>query len=201
MSQREAMLHRLPLALVLSRILLLTPAMLLLAYYRPIPWAFAVCLAAAFLSDFFDGVIARHLGVATAGLRRLDSLADTVFCLAAVSVVWWLHPTVIRAYAAPLILLLALELLRYALDILKFHREASYHMWSSKLWGLSLFLAFFMLLVVGQAVPWVGLAIILGIVSDVEGLLISLVLPVWRHDVPSLVHAWRIKAHLSADSR
>lgn len=195
------MLHRLPLALVLSRILLLTPAMLLLAYYRPVAWAFAVCLSAAFLSDFFDGVIARRLGVATAGLRRLDSLADTIFCLAAVSAVWWLHPTVIRAYAVPLVILLTLELARYALDLLKFHREASYHMWSSKLWGLSLFLAFFMLLVVGQMVPWVGVAAAIGIVSDTEGLLISLVLPVWRHDVPSLVHAWRIKTHLSADSR
>jgi CDP-diacylglycerol--glycerol-3-phosphate 3-phosphatidyltransferase len=34
---------------------------------------------------------------------------------------------------------------------------------------------------------------LLGIVSDLEGLAVSLVLPEWRHDVPSLVHAWRLR--------
>lgn len=79
-----AILERLPLALVCLRFML-APVVLLLAAYHPEPAAFAVCLAAAFLSDFLDGVIARRLGVATPGLRRLDSCADTAFCLAALA--------------------------------------------------------------------------------------------------------------------
>lgn len=193
-------LNKLPLALVCLRVLL-APVMVALAAYWPASRAFAICLIAAFLSDYFDGVVARRLGVATPGLRRLDSFADTIFCLSALAAVWMLHPTMIQTVALPLTILFALEIGRYILDFFKFHREASYHMWGSKLWGLSLFLAFFMLLGVGQAVPWVAVAVVLGIVSDVEGLCISLVLPVWRHDVPSVVHAWRIKALLSADNR
>ncbi len=71
-----------PLALTLLRALL-APVVLLHGYFGGLPEAFAVCLIAAFLSDYFDGVIARRLGVATPGLRRLDSAADSVFYLAA----------------------------------------------------------------------------------------------------------------------
>ncbi|HXT32481.1 MAG TPA: CDP-alcohol phosphatidyltransferase family protein, partial [Vicinamibacterales bacterium] len=43
----------------------------------------AAVLGAAFLSDVFDGVIARRLGIATAGIRRADTLVDTFFYVAA----------------------------------------------------------------------------------------------------------------------
>lgn len=194
------MLRRLPLALGYLR-LLLAPVLLLLTAYHPAPTAFSICLALALLSDFFDGVIARHLGVATAGLRRLDSFADTVFCASAAVAVWMLHPEMIRERWFSLAILVALEVTRYALDFLKFHREASYHMWSAKLWALALFLAFFAVLVDGRGGLWVEAAILLGIASDLEGIVISLLLPDWRHDVPSLVHAWRIRALPSADDR
>src|SRR6266853_6691870 len=58
---------------------MLAPVMLLLAWYDPRPPAFAVCLTLAFLSDVFDGILARRLNVATPGLRRVDSIADSVF--------------------------------------------------------------------------------------------------------------------------
>lgn len=172
---------------------MLAPTLLFLAVYRPLPWAFALCLALAFLSDYFDGVIARRLGVATEGLRRFDSFADTLFCLSGFIAVWMLRPDAIRELSAWLMALFVLEIGRYILDFFKFGREASYHMWSAKLWAVTLFLAFWMLLVLQRAGPWVTAAVVFGIVSDLEGVLISLVLPAWRHDVPTLVHAWRIR--------
>jgi CDP-diacylglycerol--glycerol-3-phosphate 3-phosphatidyltransferase len=45
-------------------------------------------LVAGFLSDAYDGILARRLGVATESLRRLDSLADTLFYAAALAVAW-----------------------------------------------------------------------------------------------------------------
>jgi hypothetical protein len=44
---------------------------------------------------------------------------------------------------------------------------------------------------VGQ--PFVGITIILGLIAQIEGLLISVALPVWTHDVPTLIHALRIR--------
>lgn len=182
----------LPLALTVLR-LLLAPLVLALAAWQPLPAAFGACLAAALLSDVFDGVLARRLGQASASLRRLDSLADSVFYGACLWAIWRLQPQVLRSHTLPLLLLLGLEALRYAYDWLRFRREASYHTWSAKLWGLLLFLACWWVLVRGADGWPVGAALFIGIAADVEGLLISALLPCWRHDVPTLVHALRLR--------
>jgi len=101
---------------------------------------------------------------------------------------------VIAHHAVSLALLAALEVARYVLDLLKFGREASYHMWSSKLWGLALFAGFLALLVGGDDGVAVTAAIVLGIVADLEGLAISCTLKTWKSDVPSIVHALRLRA-------
>jgi CDP-diacylglycerol--glycerol-3-phosphate 3-phosphatidyltransferase len=184
-----------PLLLTLLRALL-APVMLAIALTSAASAtsaAFAACLVAAFLSDVFDGKIARRLGVATSGLRRLDSIADTVFYVAAAACAWLLHPQAIVSHRGALIALLLLELGRYAFDLHKFGKEASYHMWSSKLWGIFLFLGFFSLLVAGRDGILVSLAIYLGLLADIEGLAISLVLPYWINDVPTLFHALAIR--------
>jgi phosphatidylglycerophosphate synthase len=172
---------------------LLAPVVVLLSLFAPLRLAFAVCLVAAFLSDIFDGVLARRLGIATANLRRLDSVADTLFYAACFFAAWHLYPAAITQHLGALAVLGTLEVMRYALDFLKFRREASYHMWSSKVWGIALFAGFFGLLVVGSSGAVVSCAIYLGILADVEGLLISLVLPRWQADVPTLVHALRAR--------
>jgi CDP-diacylglycerol--glycerol-3-phosphate 3-phosphatidyltransferase len=183
---------RIPLALTGLRAAL-APVMVLLALAWPAPGAFAACLVAAFVSDVFDGVIARRLGVATPGLRRLDSIADSIFYVGALFAAWHLHPSAITAHAAALIALAALEAARYAFDLRKFGKEASYHMWSSKLWGIALFVGFFALLVFGEERWLVPAAIWIGIVADVEGLAISLTLRQWRNDVPTFWHARRLR--------
>ena len=119
-----------------------------------------MCFSVAFSSDIFDGVIARRLNVAPPGLRRLDSITDTAFYVAAIYAIAHLHSDVLLKHALSLCLLVSLEVARYVIDFAKFKREASYHMWSSKLWGLLLFLAFFCVLVVGPTDLPVALAII-----------------------------------------
>jgi len=154
---------------------------------------FCACLIAAFLSDVFDGILARRMGVATPALRRLDSFADSMFYLGATFAVWYLHRDAITTRVGPLVTLAVLELGRYAFDLVKFGREASYHMWSSKAWGIALFACFLSLLAFESDNAFVNAAIWIGIVADVEGLAISALLPGWRSDVPSFVHAWRLR--------
>jgi phosphatidylglycerophosphate synthase len=172
---------------------LLAPVIVLFALFDPDPRAFAACLTLGFLSDIFDGVIARRLGIATPTLRRLDSVADTAFYIAAAVAVWHLHPSVFREHIGVFVLLGVLELIRYAFDFAKFGREASYHMWSSKLWGITLFLAFLAVLGFGYHGPRVALTLYVGIVADLEGLAISGVLTKWQSDIPSIVHALRAR--------
>jgi hypothetical protein len=120
-------------------------------------------------------------------------VADTLFYAACVFAAWHLYPAAITQHVGSLAVLATLEVMRYVLDFLKFRREASYHMWSSKVWGIALFAGFFGLLVLGSSGIVVSCAIYLGLVADIEGLLISLVLPRWQADVPSLVHALRAR--------
>jgi len=171
----------------------LGPLVVLVAYARPSGAAFGACLVFAFLSDIFDGVIARRLDIATPRLRRLDSLADTVFYAGAALAIWHLYPDALRARAGALGVLLALEASRYLVDLARFGREASYHMWSSKLWGLALFAGCCSLLAFGIDSLAVDAAILAGILCDLEGLAISFTLRTWHSDVPSIVHAWRIR--------
>jgi phosphatidylglycerophosphate synthase len=181
-----------PLLLTASRAML-APVMLLLAWFNPRPLAFAACLILAFLSDVFDGILARRLNVATPGLRRLDSIADSVFYVAALLAAWHLHPLELREYLPALVVLAAIEMARYVFDLWKFRREAAYHLWSSKLWGICLFVGFFALLVLGRGGIFVAVPIYVGVLVDLEGLAVSFVLRAWKSDVPSVVHAWRLR--------
>jgi len=173
---------------------LLGPCVIACAYLRPEPTLLVSCVMVAFLSDVLDGMIARRLGIATANLRRLDSIADSIFYLCALWAVWVLHPGIILANAAPLVVLAALEGARYLLDAWKFGREASYHMWSSKAWGIALCTAFVAAFATEEPGVFPLLAIGVGVIADLEGLLISLTLRSWRHDVPTIFHALRIRA-------
>ena len=184
------LLQQVPLALTTLRALL-APVVVALALAWPMPWAFGACLVAAFASDVFDGIVARRLGVATPALRRLDSVADSIFYVAALFAAWHLHAVVLREHAFALLALILLEAARYVFDLRKFGKEASYHMWSSKLWGVALFAGFFALLVFGEDRVAVPAAIWIGILADVEGLAISMTLREWRTDVPTIWHARR----------
>ena len=183
---------RIPLLLTVSRAAL-APLMLLFAWHYPRPAAFGVCLTLAFLSDVFDGILARRLNVATPGLRRLDSIADSVFYVATLLAAWHLHSTDLREYLPALLVLGAVEMARYIFDLWKFRREAAYHLWSSKLWGICLFVGFFSLLVLERGRLSVAIPIYLGILVDLEGLAVSFVLREWKSDVPTIVHAWRLR--------
>ena len=153
----------------------------------------AMCLL-AFGSDYFDGVLARRFGVDSALVRRFDSATDTVFFLCAAWSAWLLHADLLRPFLWMAAGVAGLEVARYVYDLAKFRREAAYHAWSAKAWGLSLFAALVALMGFGQATPWVPLALALGIVADAEGLAISMILAVWTYDVKSVWHAWRIQA-------
>jgi CDP-diacylglycerol--glycerol-3-phosphate 3-phosphatidyltransferase len=184
-------MRQIPLALVILR-LCLAPVLLATALLHPNRTVFAVCLLGALLSDYFDGVIARRLGVATAELRRLDSITDTIFYVCALIAALVTAYAQVRPYFPALIVLLLIEALRYVYDIRKFGKEASYHMWSSKLWGLLLFIGMGSLLVIHRGGWPVALAIFWGIAADLEGLAISMTLRKWQADVPTLWHARRL---------
>ncbi len=188
----RALLLRIPLLLVLFR-LLLAPALvgLALACGPAAGEWLAMLVVLGVLSDVYDGIIARQLGVATATLRRLDSQADLAFWLGALWAGWHLFPAAVLSEWPTLAALLGLELLIYLVAWRRFGREMSTHAWSAKLWGLVLTLALARLLALGVTGWSFDLLLAVGLVAQLDCLAIALLLPAWEHDVPSAWHAWR----------
>ncbi len=184
--------YRLSLGLTLFR-LALAPALVLLARTGTPGVVLALALATGFASDVLDGVVARRAGAVTPMLRRLDSAVDTVFYLGVAYATWHRHPAELRALALPIAIVIGAEALNYAAAYVRFRREASYHARSARLWGLLLFLALFLLLATGRA-TLLPVALAAGMLAQIETLAITLVLPQWRPDVPSVWNARRIRA-------
>ena len=190
---RKRQIHMVvPLAMTTIRIIL-APFILFWAWNGRAGLPYVLCLITAFVTDYFDGVVARKLGVASATVRRYDSAADVIFYVAAFLAVWLVYPEQVRAHWLGLSLVASLEAIRVTIDYLKFRREASYHMWSAKAWNISLFAALTGLMGFGVSGWLFQLPIVVGIITNLEGLAASLLLPKWTHDVPTVFHAYKIR--------
>ncbi len=157
-------------------------------------------IAVGFLSDVYDGILARGWGTETASLRVSDSIADTIFYLGVLVAIILRHWLVLRERIWLLAALLALEALRMAFDWIKFKRMASYHSYAAKLWGVLLATATVALLCFDRWYWLLTVALGWGILCDLEGLLMSALLPRWTHDVKTLRRAIQIRKELLAES-
>ena len=77
------------------------------------------------------------LGDGDASLRLFDSFADTVFYVGVAGALWLREAQVLRGNRHLLAVLGTLEIARYAVDLRKFGKGASYHSYLAKTWGLS----------------------------------------------------------------
>ncbi len=153
-------------------------------------WLCAALLGLGVLSDIFDGIIARRLGVATESLRTWDSRVDVIFWVGAVLGLHLMHPALWPATWPAIAAILALELANHALSFAKFRREASPHHYASKLFGLTLWALLTQLYLTGTPGPLLWLALAVGVVSQLEAAAITLRLTAWRCDVPTV---WSIR--------
>ncbi len=187
------LLHRLPLALIYSRPLLGAVALGLAAARWPHYGAWATALlVAGVLTDVFDGVVARRLGIATERLRRLDSAADQIFWALLVAATWVAFPGFMFENRLKLLAVLGAEGVIYAVSWLRFGKEVATHSYGAKLWVLV------SLLTLGQInyseghagwlfAGWFWLAL----ASRLEIVAILLLLRSWAVDVPTMLHAYR----------
>ena len=185
-------MKKLPLFLTISRVVL-APVSILFVYLDWLGWPYLALLGIAALSDYYDGVLARKYGVATAGLRQFDSIADTIFFVAVLIGMNIAYPQVVHDYLGGIVAVIGLEAFRYVVDYLKFGRGASYHAYSAKIFGFFLLIATVTIMGFGVASPYFTVALLSGIVSEVEGLFISLILPSWRYDIKHVGIAVKIR--------
>lgn len=183
---------RIPWLLIYLRFLLTIPAVVFgYCEFIGLPYILLMSIAAA--SDVYDGKLARRWGVETASLRQWDSIADTVFFLGVLLGIWFSFPAVYTAYKAGILGIIGLEAIRYALDWAKFRRGASYHATSAKIFGVTLLAATLATMGFGIVSPFWEVALTVGIVSELEGLGMSIVLNEWTYNVKHIGIAMKIR--------
>ena len=148
----------------------------------------------AFVSDYFDGVVARALGVVTPALRQADSAVDTIFYLVLAGATWRLHRDVLGRHVLAIAVCLTTLGAWYLLDLVRWRAVAGFHAWSAKLFAAALGLWVVMLYAFGIDGPWLVIACATGTLSHLEGIATSLVLRQHAEDVPTVIHALRLRS-------
>ena len=178
-------MKHLPCALTTLR-LLLGPVALAAALAGLSRWLYLPLLVAGTLSDIFDGILARRLGVATPALRRYDSITDVIYHLFILGAAWLLCRPVITQNWWLLALILLSEAAVVAVCYAKFGTYPATHSWLAKTYGLGL-LAGLIALLVFDAGSWAIVALaILALTTNTEIIAIHLCMKTAPVDVKSI---------------
>ena len=186
------MLRSIPVVLIVCRFLL-GPLLFCDALDGQTGILFGVGLIMALLSDIFDGVIARRVGVATTKLREMDSWVDSWFCLWIAACAWFARRDTVIAFAPLLTVWFVTDQLALAFDWFKYRRFAAYHAYSAKIAGLLLFLAAFVLFTFDNYHELLEIALLAATFAHLERMAITAVMPKWTPDVKGIWHAWKLQ--------
>jgi len=148
-----------------------------------------VCLI---LTDWVDGKLAVFLHQRTVFGARLDSLADVTFYGAMLIVLLMLKSTVIRGEFAWIVPAIASYAVSSLVGLVKFHRVPTYHTRAAKTCWLLGALATLAMLADWSVWP-LRIAAAGVVLTNVEAMLITLILTESRVDVASLYHALRLR--------
>lgn len=137
------MKRHIPISLILFR-LILAPLILGLVYFykEESKMIILILMYLGLISDILDGIIARQLNVSSTKFRRFDSQTDMIFWLSIGISTWMLYPDLIKQNSVPIIIIFIMEGMCYLISIIKFKRETCTHAFMSKLWGITLLIAF-----------------------------------------------------------
>ncbi|MBP6507335.1 MAG: CDP-alcohol phosphatidyltransferase family protein [Opitutaceae bacterium] len=169
--------------------IVLAPAALTAALAGSKPW-FIGLLAAGLLTDAIDGIIARHLKAETDFGRKLDSAADYVTMLIGIAGIALLWPDIMKRELPWVIAALGAFFAVIVYGFLRLGRAPCYHTWAAKVFAVACALSIVPLLAEWAAWPFHA-AISLQILGGVEEMVIVLLLPEHRGEMPTVWHAWR----------
>ncbi len=186
---RKEPLATLPNALSALR-LVLAPLMLWLAWSGR-STAFLVTLSISLLSDLCDGWLARRFDQATELGTLLDSYGDLATFSTVPLCAWWLWPELIQREAWYAAAVVAAYVFPIALGYLKYGRLTSYHTYGAKLSAVVIGASALVLFLGGPPLPF-RIATWILVLAELEEIAITTILPEWRSNVPSLLHARRL---------
>ena len=152
--------------------------------------AFLVTLSVSLLSDLTDGWFARRFDQATHLGTLLDSYGDFATYMTVPLCAWWLWPELIRREAWYAAAIVAAYVFPIVLGYLKYGRLTAYHTYGAKLSAVVVGASALALFAGGPPLPF-RIATWILVISELEEIAITTILPEWRANVPSILHARR----------
>jgi phosphatidylglycerophosphate synthase len=142
------------------------------------------------LTDWLDGKLAKLLRQETEFGARLDTVADVTFYACVLLAVVALRGDLLYQEAVWIGLAVSSYVVSLAAGLIKYRRVPSYHTRLAKTSWLLVFVA--VVAAVAGWSAWVVRVAALGVlVTNLEATLITVLLPEWRANVPSVFHARR----------
>lgn len=183
------MINRVPLILIWSRIGIGILCMFLAT--KGVNFGLWICalMILGLLTDIFDGIVARKLNVSSVSLRKLDSIVDRFFWLMIFASCYILYPDYISTILPFVGLILLAEASVFVISFLRFGKAPSPHNLMSKVWGISVAIAFAVILLTGSSQNAFFAMFGMAILSRLDSALIYMILSKWDHDIPSFYHA------------
>jgi CDP-diacylglycerol--glycerol-3-phosphate 3-phosphatidyltransferase len=172
---------------ITSTRILAAPFLLYLAWSGEKTW-FLILLAFSLATDAIDGFVARKLNQVSELGARLDSWGDIGLFIITPLCVRWLWPELARREGIFILLFLAAFFLPVLIGFIKFRRLTSYHTWMAKTSGILISLGVIILLIWDKAIVF-RFSVCVFMLSALEEIAITLVLPEWRSNVSTLRHA------------
>lgn len=153
----------------------------------------AIVLALGVLSDIFDGVLARKFNVVTDNLRLWDSRVDVIFWVCTTIALHILYPTLWHISWVMIFVLGIMETIPRVISHIRFKREASTHHILSKIFTLFLWATISLAFFKGELGNLYWFTLFIGIISQLEAIIIMLIIPQWAIDVKSIKSAWKMR--------
>jgi CDP-diacylglycerol--glycerol-3-phosphate 3-phosphatidyltransferase len=171
--------------------LLATPVLLAAALERRAP-LFAWLLLACLLSDIADGLIARAFRLQSRLGAALDSAADFLVTVVAVTGMIMLQWQFVVAHAWQLALFVGLLFGEVIVSLVRYHRLSSFHTYLVRISAYAQGIFFVGLFFWGYVVWLFYLTWIVSCLAELEEWILLALLPTWTHDVRGLY--WVLKA-------
>lgn len=169
----------------------LVPGLLVLAYTGQAEF-FLACLLFSMLTDFADGYIARRFNAMTDIGAKLDSWADFATCAIIPICGWWLRPEILQSEIIPIAAALSSYAAAVGFGFLKYGQLTSYHTWLWKIAAVCADVTIVIFFANGPDWVWRALAPIV-VLAALEEIAMTSLLKDWRANVPSLLHALRLR--------
>lgn len=189
---KTKLLYAIPYTLLYSR-LVVAVLILILSFITVQPCIIVGLCVYAILSDIFDGIIARRLSISTAALRVMDSKIDTVFWFSCLFYLCIKRPQIFQHYILELLILVLSEILIIVSGFIRYQARVSFHTLLSKIWALCLMVFFIDAILSQSAALTFKVSFYYGLAVQTEILAILFLLKEHHTDVPSVLHAIKLR--------